>query len=195
MREQLRGDEEYEDEDSDGSAAPQKPVSPDAEAVKVALPLQSRRKDPLPSPGSIGHDTGECRPCAWFHKSQGCSNGDQCRHCHLCDEGEIRDRRKVKVSALRRQNSGQQQMEQALMMVQKQQEILITAQWQAQAMFMHAYMETQQAHAMMQNAFAGYPTAAQDDDDDASDDPSSDSDTAPGLGSPARIETSALCTQ
>ena len=26
------------------------------------------------------------RPCAWFHKPAGCSNGDACAHCHLCPE-------------------------------------------------------------------------------------------------------------
>jgi len=53
---------------------------------------------------SIGyalHGTGCCRPCAWFWKPQGCSNGRDCRHCHACPEGETKLRKKAKVVELR----------------------------------------------------------------------------------------------
>ena len=43
-----------------------------------------------------------CRPCAWFWKSTGCQNGQDCKHCHLCDSGEIQRRRKMKQSMMRR---------------------------------------------------------------------------------------------
>jgi len=56
----------------------------------------------LPSVGSSLHGTGECRPCAWFYKAQGCANGKECRHCHLCDVGEIKLRKKVKTAALKK---------------------------------------------------------------------------------------------
>jgi hypothetical protein len=52
---------------------------------------------PVDSAGSKGHSTRECRPCAWYWKPQGCENGKDCRHCHLCDEGEIRSRKKAKA--------------------------------------------------------------------------------------------------
>jgi hypothetical protein len=55
----------------------------------------------LPSVGSAMHGNGECRPCAWFYKPQGCSNGAECRHCHVCGDGEIKSRKKVKVAGLR----------------------------------------------------------------------------------------------
>lgn len=51
--------------------------------------------------GSSLHELGMCEPCAWFWKPQGCLNGDACRRCHLCPEGETRARRKVKVAALK----------------------------------------------------------------------------------------------
>jgi hypothetical protein len=54
-----------------------------------------------PSVGSRFHASGTCRPCAWFWKHQGCSNGRQCRHCHLCPQGEIKRRRKTKFVAMR----------------------------------------------------------------------------------------------
>jgi hypothetical protein len=54
-----------------------------------------------PSVGSTFHASGTCRPCAWFWKHQGCSNGKQCRHCHLCPQGEIKRRRKTKFVAMR----------------------------------------------------------------------------------------------
>eukprot|EP00929_Paragymnodinium_shiwhaense_P116407 TRINITY_DN8591_c0_g1_i1.p1 TRINITY_DN8591_c0_g1~~TRINITY_DN8591_c0_g1_i1.p1 ORF type:complete len:220 (-),score=26.49 TRINITY_DN8591_c0_g1_i1:383-1042(-) len=46
--------------------------------------------------GSVFHALGECRPCAWMWKESGCSNGQSCRHCHLCPEGEARRRKKAK---------------------------------------------------------------------------------------------------
>jgi len=48
------------------------------------------------SGGSALHGTGRCRPCAWFWKSKGCQNEDNCGHCHLCPEGEIKARKKAK---------------------------------------------------------------------------------------------------
>jgi len=49
-------------------------------------------RHPEVSVGSVDHDAGECRPCAWFWRPQGCSNGVDCRHCHLCleDKGKAR---------------------------------------------------------------------------------------------------------
>lgn len=54
----------------------------------------------LPSIGSQAHGRGNCRPCAWFFKSEGCANGKDCRHCHACPAGEIQRRRKLKVATL-----------------------------------------------------------------------------------------------
>ena len=73
------------------------PVSP--ESPKLAIDLASCL--PVPSAGSALHGTGKCKPCAWFHKAAGCSNGDSCAHCHLCPEDEIRNRKKAKEAALR----------------------------------------------------------------------------------------------
>eukprot|EP00439_Symbiodinium_sp_Y106_P027710 s4090_g3.t1 len=50
----------------------------------------------FPSEGSRLHGTGLCRPCAWFWKPKGCENGEECRHCHLCPQDEIKNRRKAK---------------------------------------------------------------------------------------------------
>eukprot|EP00929_Paragymnodinium_shiwhaense_P094035 TRINITY_DN543_c0_g1_i1.p1 TRINITY_DN543_c0_g1~~TRINITY_DN543_c0_g1_i1.p1 ORF type:complete len:284 (+),score=61.39 TRINITY_DN543_c0_g1_i1:95-946(+) len=46
----------------------------------------------LPSVGSRMHSTGSCRPCGFFWKARGCSNGSECEFCHICD-GEERKRR------------------------------------------------------------------------------------------------------
>ncbi|CAE7350780.1 unnamed protein product [Symbiodinium pilosum] len=51
----------------------------------------------LPSKGSVQHGTGHCKPCAWFWKLQGCKNGADCRHCHLCPETEVKDRKRRKA--------------------------------------------------------------------------------------------------
>jgi hypothetical protein len=54
-----------------------------------------------PSHGSVLHGTGNCRPCAWFWKAGGCQNGQECGHCHLCPEGEIKNRKKNKLTMMR----------------------------------------------------------------------------------------------
>lgn len=50
----------------------------------------------IPNHGSTLHGTGNCRPCAWFWKYPGCQKGQDCGHCHLCPEGEIKVRKKAK---------------------------------------------------------------------------------------------------
>merc|ERR1719356_21517 len=68
------------------------------------LPSPPAGSRPPPSVGSVLHANSMCRPCAWFHKKpKGCENGADCRHCHLCPEGEIQARRKAKLNMLRQQ--------------------------------------------------------------------------------------------
>jgi len=55
----------------------------------------------LPSIGSAMHGSGKCKPCAWFWKQRGCLNGQECGHCHICPDGEIKSRRMEKVAAMR----------------------------------------------------------------------------------------------
>mmetsp|Transcript_101174 Transcript_101174/g.200970 ORF Transcript_101174/g.200970 Transcript_101174/m.200970 type:complete len:251 (-) Transcript_101174:86-838(-) len=59
------------------------------------LPLQQLPSG-LPSRGSILHGTGACDPCAWFWKSSGCHNGENCGRCHACPQGEVKLRKKAK---------------------------------------------------------------------------------------------------
>jgi len=66
------------------------------------------RRGPETSLGSDLHEAGECRPCAWFWRPQGCNNGQDCRHCHLCDQGEVKVRRKSKLVSLRKQGRAAQ---------------------------------------------------------------------------------------
>eukprot|EP00446_Apocalathium_sp_SHHI-4_P068738 CAMPEP_0177517432 /NCGR_PEP_ID=MMETSP0369-20130122/45970_1 /TAXON_ID=447022 ORGANISM="Scrippsiella hangoei-like, Strain SHHI-4" /NCGR_SAMPLE_ID=MMETSP0369 /ASSEMBLY_ACC=CAM_ASM_000364 /LENGTH=312 /DNA_ID=CAMNT_0018996435 /DNA_START=47 /DNA_END=983 /DNA_ORIENTATION=+ len=41
----------------------------------------------IPTVGSAGHLWGVCKPCAFMH-TKGCSNGIECKFCHLCFPGE-----------------------------------------------------------------------------------------------------------
>lgn len=66
----------------------------------MAAPLIIDETD-LPSSGSALHALGKCKPCAWFHKPQGCINGKECCHCHVCSEGELKGRRRAKENAMR----------------------------------------------------------------------------------------------
>jgi len=61
------------------------------------VPLESRT--PEVSIGSSLHGEGHCKPCAWFWRPQGCENGSECRHCHLCSATELKARRKAKASS------------------------------------------------------------------------------------------------
>eukprot|EP00929_Paragymnodinium_shiwhaense_P071943 TRINITY_DN36535_c0_g1_i1.p1 TRINITY_DN36535_c0_g1~~TRINITY_DN36535_c0_g1_i1.p1 ORF type:complete len:517 (+),score=64.66 TRINITY_DN36535_c0_g1_i1:202-1752(+) len=49
----------------------------------------------LPSLGSVGHASGECRPCAHIWRPQGCNRGEFCKRCHLCDEAAFRSYRHI----------------------------------------------------------------------------------------------------
>jgi hypothetical protein len=51
--------------------------------------------------GSLLHEMGACQPCAWFWKPNGCQNGKACMRCHLCPEGELKARKKVKQTMMR----------------------------------------------------------------------------------------------
>jgi len=69
------------------------------------LPPVPEAASALPSPGSALHGSGECKPCAWLWKPRGCANATACDYCHVCPEGELKKRKKVKVAALRAGNA------------------------------------------------------------------------------------------
>lgn len=72
--------------------------------VAAALGTQVPAGTPgfLPSIGSSIHDgTGRCSPCAWFWKPRGCQSAANCGYCHICPEGELKNRKKAKVAAIR----------------------------------------------------------------------------------------------
>ncbi|CAE7604272.1 unnamed protein product [Symbiodinium sp. CCMP2592] len=73
---------------------------PASETFPAIEPLETRR--PQQSLGSQVHGTGNCKPCAWFWRPQGCANGAECGHCHLCSAAELKARKKAKKSASQR---------------------------------------------------------------------------------------------
>lgn len=74
------------------------PEEPSPAAVDVIMtiiePLETRQ--PGFSKGSELHGSGNCKPCAWFWRPQGCANGVDCEHCHQCTAAELRARKKAK---------------------------------------------------------------------------------------------------
>eukprot|EP00930_Biecheleria_cincta_P088777 TRINITY_DN78027_c0_g1_i1.p1 TRINITY_DN78027_c0_g1~~TRINITY_DN78027_c0_g1_i1.p1 ORF type:complete len:705 (+),score=109.01 TRINITY_DN78027_c0_g1_i1:122-2236(+) len=93
MRLHVLGGEEGRPQDSDPPArTPTCPPAWDA----VENEGFSQLPEGVPSSGSVLHATGQCRPCAWFHKPQGCFKESQCLHCHLCDEDTIKRRKNAK---------------------------------------------------------------------------------------------------
>jgi len=87
-----------------GAEQQQQEVAPSqGEAAQKELPRPQiaplELRTPEVSVGSLLHETGGCKPCAWFWRLQGCDNGSECRHCHLCSAGELKARRKARIGA------------------------------------------------------------------------------------------------
>jgi len=70
---------------------------PETEPIECDVSSDSNE---LPSLGSAGHFSGECKPCAFLY-TKGCGNGLQCHFCHLCPPDEKHRRQKEKVIAFR----------------------------------------------------------------------------------------------
>jgi len=84
------------DSDDAASCQVQKAKSMPVTRKSTLLPMSSQS-----APDLIAHEAGECKPCAFYWKPGSCRNGEECYHCHLCPEGEIRRRKKAKVDALK----------------------------------------------------------------------------------------------
>lgn len=73
-----------------------------------ALEQQARLKRSKSAPGAIDrqagskHDSKKCKPCAYFFgKPDGCREGDDCRFCHLCPPGKLKEKKKEKKRRLK----------------------------------------------------------------------------------------------
>jgi len=53
------------------------------------------------SVGSELHSSGQCKPCAWNWKPDGCAQRANCIRCHLCDENAYLDLRKDRLAGLK----------------------------------------------------------------------------------------------
>lgn len=62
--------------------------------------FQQTNVSPHYSIGSVGHEAGTCRPCAFLY-TKGCENGAACEFCHLCERDEKKNRRKAKLEVHR----------------------------------------------------------------------------------------------
>lgn len=60
----------------------------------IIAPLESRTTQL--SMGSSLHDSGQCKPCAWYWRPQGCFNCASCAHCHMCGPDALKKRKKMK---------------------------------------------------------------------------------------------------
>lgn len=58
----------------------------------------------VPTRGSVMHGMGQCKPCAFAWKGDGCGNGVECPFCHLCDPCEKKRRSKEKKANIRAQH-------------------------------------------------------------------------------------------
>mmetsp|Transcript_73174 Transcript_73174/g.136754 ORF Transcript_73174/g.136754 Transcript_73174/m.136754 type:complete len:190 (+) Transcript_73174:97-666(+) len=60
---------------------------------------EQEERGPSWSEGAKLHNDGSCRPCAWHWRPAGCSQGDKCTFCHLCDAGALKARKKERAIA------------------------------------------------------------------------------------------------
>jgi hypothetical protein len=71
------------------------------------LPTNCMSLQALPSIGSqyhgttIVHGQPACQPCAWYYKASGCANGEACNYCHICPQGELKNRKREKLARMR----------------------------------------------------------------------------------------------
>jgi len=77
----FEDDDDVEDDDSDDEDAGGQIGG--AASKYVGLDVRS----PAWSVGSVLHEAGTCRPCAWFWKVVGCTTGESCQFCHQCGPG------------------------------------------------------------------------------------------------------------
>lgn len=84
---------------------PKRAVSDDSvmrpKIAKRVVPLQKRQ--PEQSAGSATHASGDCKPCIWYWRPQGCERGDECLHCHFCPKGAVLVRKRSRRAATRLQ--------------------------------------------------------------------------------------------
>jgi len=91
----------------DAKTTPSPPAGPPKHLAKAPSGAQAGETG-LVSAGSALHGTlaadGQpaCKPCAWFYKEGSCLNAEECGYCHLCPQGELKNRKKTKVTALRK---------------------------------------------------------------------------------------------
>mmetsp|Transcript_38387 Transcript_38387/g.99176 ORF Transcript_38387/g.99176 Transcript_38387/m.99176 type:complete len:165 (-) Transcript_38387:166-660(-) len=83
--EENREDEEEEEEEEVLGVA-------ETSAATGIEPSEVRK--PSMSLGSVGHSSRQCKPCGWYWRPQGCANGEECLHCHLCLPKDLKLRKK-----------------------------------------------------------------------------------------------------
>lgn len=81
----------------------QSPMSSEGSSTHPPVIVPAADRQPEYSAGSAFHATGQCKPCAWFWRPQGCLNSTECQHCHLCNRGELRKVKKANMQLAKRQ--------------------------------------------------------------------------------------------
>lgn len=102
VAEAYEGDEKESDGTSSNHEQTAEHAKPQLDPNTAALEARA-----LPSAGAILHGTGRCKPCAWFWKPGSCNWGVECGHCHMCPEGELRNRKKARVAQLKAEKAEQ----------------------------------------------------------------------------------------
>lgn len=64
-----------------------------------------KKKVPAMSVGSKNHHLGECEPCAFYYSEKECTNGSNCKFCHMCPPGEFKRQKKTKILTVKEETN------------------------------------------------------------------------------------------
>lgn len=96
---------------------------PTHDVLEGAPSLGSRFHGKLAQDGSKA-----CDPCVWFWKKGGCTNGTNCKRCHMCPDGEAKIRRKEKMKQKRDTAVADKQFSSSIREAGRQQQVLVLVQ-------------------------------------------------------------------
>jgi len=149
---------------------PEVPSSPDSVEQNVSYEQQEVAIEET-SLGSALHLSGACKPCAWFWKPQGCANGADCLHCHICPKGEVKRRKKQKKAAAQEDEDDEEDeldqvaeptmapnmavsfhLQAQQLLIQQQQEQLMQMQFQLRLQEQHMQLLAQRQAALANTA-------------------------------------------
>lgn len=85
----------FEDDEECSVASPKLSRSSSSPGALLAVPFKAYTMPEL-------HEMGKCSPCAYLYgKADGCRRGEECKFCHSCPPEELKNRKKLRMKAMK----------------------------------------------------------------------------------------------